>query len=95
MLSGEELHELEPTLSPSYNRAVLIENQGYTTNPFRLAQVLSEQFSQTGGIILRGEVREVRLSAEGNVRLTLDLGYVESKKLVVAAGAGRTESQPN
>lgn len=87
MLSGEELHELEPTLSPSYSRAVLIENQGYTTNPFRLVHVLSEQFSQTGGIILRREVREVRLSAEGNVRLNLDLGYVESKKLVVAAGA--------
>jgi len=87
MLTGEELHELEPMLAPSYIRAVMIENQGYVTNPYRLAQVLSEQFSQAGGVFLRREVREARLSAEGNVRLNLDLGYVESGKLVVAAGA--------
>ena len=87
MLTGEELHELEPMLAPSYIRAVMIENQGYTTNPYRLAQVLSEQFSQAGGVYLRREVREARLSADGNVRLNLDLGYVESGKLVVAAGA--------
>ena len=87
MLTGEELHELEPMLAPSYIRAVMIENQGYVTNPYRLAQVLSEQFSQAGGVFLRREVREVRLSADGNVRLNLDLGYVESGKLVVAAGA--------
>ena len=37
---------------------------------------------------MRREVREARLSADGNVRLNLDLGYVESGKLVVAAGAG-------
>ena len=37
-------------LVPSYIRAVMIENQGYTTNPYRLAQVLSEQFSQAGGV---------------------------------------------
>ncbi|MGY8700638.1 MAG: NAD(P)/FAD-dependent oxidoreductase [bacterium] len=87
MLTGEELHELEPMLAPSYIRAVMIENQGYVTNPYRLAQVLSEQFSQAGGVFLRREVREARLSADGNVRLNLDLGYVESGKLVVAAGA--------
>ena len=87
MLTGRELHELEPMLAPSYIRAVMIENQGYATNPYRLAQVLSEQFSQAGGVFLRREVREARLSADGNVRLNLDLGYVESGKLVVAAGA--------
>ncbi len=87
MLTGRELHELEPMLAPSYIRAVMIENQGFATNPYRLAQVLSEQFSQAGGVFLRREVREARLSADGNVRLNLDLGYVESGKLVVAAGA--------
>jgi glycine/D-amino acid oxidase-like deaminating enzyme len=50
MLSGEELHELEPTLSPSYSRAVLIENQGFTTNPFRLVQVLSENPARIFGL---------------------------------------------
>ena len=87
MLTGGELHELEPMLAPSYIRAVMIENQGYATNPYRLVQVLSEQFSLGGGVFLRREVREARVLADGNVRLNLDLGYVESRNLVVAAGA--------
>ncbi|MHA1599693.1 MAG: NAD(P)/FAD-dependent oxidoreductase [Alphaproteobacteria bacterium] len=86
-LSGGEVQEVEPEISPLYRRAVAIHNQGHTINPARLVQALAGYFEQQGGRILRGEVKHLARGSSGPVIMETTIGELSSDFLVIAAGA--------
>ena len=86
-LSGGEVQEVEPEISPDYRRAVVIHNQGHTVNPARLVQALAGYFEQQGGRILRGEVKHLAPGSGGPVVMKTTIGEMTSDFVVIAAGA--------
>ncbi|MFV2035075.1 MAG: NAD(P)/FAD-dependent oxidoreductase [Halocynthiibacter sp.] len=86
-LTGGEVQEVEPEISPQYCRGVAIHDQGHTVNPARLVQALSDYFCHLGGRILTGEVRHVARRGDGTVQVTAAAHDLSSDYLIIAAGA--------
>jgi len=85
-LSGDEAREMEPALGPSVKRAFFFPQVGRTINPLRLAQVLARHFTDQGGTVLRRQVADFEIGAEGARRVLTDGGAVECDLVVIAAG---------
>jgi D-amino-acid dehydrogenase len=86
-LTRDELRQLEPALSPEYERARLIAENGYCKNPLRLCQSLAAALVANGGEIRR-ERAEGFAVADGKVEAVLTTtGPVPAAAVVVAAGA--------
>jgi D-amino-acid dehydrogenase len=86
-LSEGEVQEVEPEISPSYRRAVVIHNQGHSINPGRLVQALAEHFARQGGHILLGEVTQIANNSQQPVTMQTTIGELSSEYVVIAAGA--------
>jgi len=87
-LGPTELRELDPNLSHVFNSGLFFPASGHTTNPFRLVTTLAEGFVRNGGEIIRDEVRDIRLNADGEVGLATGRGELPGGKVVIAAGIG-------
>jgi len=87
VLGSDELHQLEPALSPLYRSALFFPENGYSLNSFRLVQVLAERVVRNGGDILRRTVSGFRF-ADGRVSAVVtEAGDLPVDRLVIAAGA--------
>ncbi len=87
-LTGIEARELEPALSPSIRRAVLLPQWSHVNDPRRILSGLREWLFEHGAQIVRGEVRSVTNAQNASLRLELDTGFqLTADKVVVAAGA--------
>ena len=85
-LNGDQLRELEPSLSPAYAKGVLVRENGHTTNPHRLVASLVAEFRRNGGRLeqaraLGFEIEHSRLKA-----IRTDRGTLKADAAVVAAG---------
>ncbi len=87
MLDAAQLHDLLPALSPEYRIGVSIPGSSHTTDPFRLTQVLAEDFRKRGGKILRGKIVDFELGPSGPRRVISETGSHDTEAVVVAAGA--------
>lgn len=87
VLDGPGVRKLEPALAPIFQRGVYVLDQGYVTNPLRLAQSLAAQFEREGGRIEQRNVQDFELGAAGPAALLTDGGRMPVETLVVAAGA--------
>ncbi|MDP6787952.1 MAG: FAD-binding oxidoreductase [Rhodospirillales bacterium] len=85
-LSGDEAREMEPALGPSVRRAFFFPQVGRTINPLRLTQVLARHFTDRGGTVLRREVTDFEIGAEGPRRVIAAGGGVDCDLVVIAAG---------
>lgn len=88
LLSGGELREIEPELSPAFTHGVLLPEHGFVTNPYRLVRTLAEAFVRAGGRFERAEVRALhgtRQPGAASVQLH-DGRRLPARHVVVTAG---------
>lgn len=86
VLTGDQLREIEPDLSPDYEAAILIRDGGRAMAPGRIAAVLADKARSMGADFMRAEVRRLRPGDDGWV-IDTDQGELFSPKVVTAAGA--------
>lgn len=87
VMTGDEVRELEPELSPQIKSAMVIKQQGRTLNPGRLGKVLVAKAEAMGVKFLRGKVEEIIPESDGTYRIETDQGSHSTKTVVLAAGA--------
>ena len=86
-IEGPALQELEPALSPSFTRGVLLEDTALVSDPFRVVQAIARRAQARGAALRRGRVIGFG-SAGGGVELRLQGGgAVPADHAVIAAGA--------
>jgi len=84
----EELHVLEPNLSPVFERAVMLEDWAHIDDPKRIVAALRASVRERGASLVTGEA--IGLHAENGEKpaVLLDGGRrLEADRLLVAAGA--------
>ena len=86
-VSGDEVREIEPALSPEYQAAVLIGQQARTVNPARLGKVLAQKARSQGVVFIRALVHELNPDVSGSFNICTDQGMFSSPQTVVASGA--------
>lgn len=86
-INADQIRQLEPALAPIFARGIHFPTHGHCANPFRLVQMLAEQFVRSGGTILSRRVSGFRLDADGPSALETPDGAVPVEQLVIAAGA--------
>ncbi|WP_394204138.1 NAD(P)/FAD-dependent oxidoreductase [Shewanella waksmanii] len=90
LLSGDDVRQLEPSLSSAITHALFFTEVGHTIDPFELCQALERKFLANGGKVILDAVDSVTSkSAEKNqLGLTLASGnHHQANQLLVAAGA--------
>ena len=90
VIGGDELREIEPDLSADYRAAILIKDQARARSPGRLGAVLADKVRRQGGEIARAAVHRLAPREGGGWRLASDLGEIEARQVVLAAGAWST-----
>lgn len=87
-LSGPQLLEVEPALSPSYTHAMLLPDHGYCANPWGLVRALAAQVQAEGVAIHRAEAVALQRAPESGWWVSARDGQRwEASQVVVAAGA--------
>jgi len=86
-VDGDRLREIEPDLSKDYQAAILVKDQARALSPGRIGAVLGDKVRALGGEVLRASVHRLVPSDGGGWRLTTDVGEIESRQVVIAAGA--------
>ena len=87
VLSGRQIRELEPALSPGIARAVLLPNNKSIRNPYHLVLKLVDAAKTSGARFVSGDVRTVERKAAGGVTVILvDGRRLDADDVVVAAG---------
>ncbi|CAH1696768.1 FAD-binding oxidoreductase [Hyphomicrobiales bacterium] len=86
-LTGKELTDLEPAISPHIYRASLMPQNAFTTNPLRLVQSIADDFRAKGGVVMRTEVTRVEPSQQGMSLRLSDGKTLNAQTVVLSAGA--------
>ena len=87
ILNSNEIHELEPALSPSVRRGILFPDVAHCTNPYRFVTVLAEDFRRNGGSILQEKVTGFTMGPGGPVQVQTEASAHAVDVMVVAADA--------
>ena len=86
IVSGDELREIEPCVSPDYQAAILVKDQARALSPGRIGAVLADKVRALGGEVLRTRVHRLQRDGDG-WSLATDEGELRSAQVVTAAGA--------
>ncbi|MFT4183517.1 MAG: FAD-dependent oxidoreductase [Rhizobium sp.] len=87
ILSGAEIRDYEPALSPAIAKAVLLPDNKSVRNPHQLVLKLVEAAKAEGAIFAPGAARSVERQANGGIAVLLeDGGRLEADDVVLAAG---------
>ncbi|MQB44295.1 FAD-dependent oxidoreductase [Rhizobium sp. ICMP 5592] len=87
ILSGAEIRDHEPALSPTIAKAVLLPDNKSIRNPYQLVLKLVEAAKALGTTFISGTVRTVERQAKGVVTVLLEDGRrLEANDVVLAAG---------
>ncbi|MBB3612317.1 FAD-dependent oxidoreductase [Rhizobium sp. BK602] len=87
VLSGAEIRDYEPALSPSIAKAVLLPDNKSIRNPHQLVLKLVEAARAQGAIFTPGAARSVERRANGDITVLLEDGRrLEADDVVLAAG---------
>ncbi len=87
VLTGNEIRQIEPTLSPIFAKGVLTRKHGYCIDPFGLVQVLADAIRRNGGTIVPQRVLDVEMDEDKPRALVTAAGRHPVDAVVVAAGA--------
>jgi D-amino-acid dehydrogenase len=85
-LNQSQLQEAEPALAPRFTHGSLINDAGAVRNPEELLRRLYDHFSQSGGVVARGEVKKIDRSRQPFEIRTADM-HIHAQRIVLAAGA--------
>ena len=91
VISGDELREIEPELSPEIGQAVIIKDQARTLAPGEICKVLAEKVKGQGASFIKRDVKRLRPRNDGGIDLETDLGPIETNKLVLCGGVWSAE----
>jgi D-amino-acid dehydrogenase len=86
-IEGRALAEREPDLGPGFKRARFIAENGYTTNPLRLVQMLAQHVVARGGRIIQERVVGFDDNQKAITAVRTEQNSYLVKAVVVAAGA--------
>lgn len=86
-LTGDELHEMEPSLSPRFKAAIFCPDHGMTFDPEAVVKNLAEGFVRDGGGIKAASVTGLIHDGPAIVGVETDEGPVSFDSVIVAAGA--------
>ncbi len=86
-LTGEQLREIEPDVSPDYRAAVAVTGQARATNPGRLGKVLADKAQSAGATFVRGRVHRLAPRPDAAITVQSDAGELRASRVVLAAGA--------
>jgi D-amino-acid dehydrogenase len=84
---ADELRQLEPALSRDYVRAVLVRENGHTSNPLKLVERLLEHFLRSGGEIIHARAHGFRLDGRRLAAIKTDSGDRAADAAIICAGA--------
>ncbi len=90
LLSGDEVRQLEPSLSDAISHGLYFTHVGHTSDPYLLCKAFADKFVALGGELLCDEVSELQLSASDEDRVSLQLSSGEiltTEKILIASGA--------
>lgn len=87
VVRGAALREVEPALSPDFEAAVLIKQQGRALDPGGIGKALAEKAQGMGVTFLRRSVEKLVPESDGAWLIETDQGAIPAKKIVVAMGA--------
>ncbi len=87
VVKGDALREVEPALSPEFEAAVLIKQQGRALDPGGIGKALAEKAQGMGVVFLRRNVERLVPAEDGGWRVETDGGAMPAKRVVVAMGA--------
>lgn len=95
VLDSDELHRMEPALTPAIRRAVFLPEPEQTLDPYDFAVRLADHFVRSGGSVLREKVESIVVGQGRAVEIVTDAGRHAIDQLVIAAGAhsGRFAAQ--
>ncbi|MBO9192879.1 FAD-binding oxidoreductase [Rhizobium sp. 16-449-1b] len=87
VLEGAAIRDLEPSLSPSIAKAVLLPDNKTIRDPYRLVVKLADAARERGATFLSGAVRTVEKNADGTSVVLLESGErIAADFVVLAAG---------
>ncbi len=87
VVKGDALREVEPALSPEFEAAVLIKQQGRALDPGGIGKALAEKAQSMGVAFQQCSVEKLVPEAGGAWRIETDAGPMQANRLVVAMGA--------
>lgn len=87
VVKGDALREVEPALSPDFEAAVLIKQQGRALDPGGIGKALAEKAQNLGVQFLQRSVERLVPEAENIWRIETNEGPLQAKRVVVAMGA--------
>ncbi len=87
VLEGAAIRDLEPSLSPSIAKAVLLPDNKTIRDPYRLVVKLADAARERGATFVSGAVRAVEKNADGTSVVLLESGErIAADFVVLAAG---------
>ncbi|MBL6941959.1 MAG: FAD-dependent oxidoreductase [Rhodospirillales bacterium] len=86
-LDAGQVQEMAPGISKGCVRGVFRPDDGQVTSPLGIVETMAAEFSRLGGTLLRREVRDIEMGADGPTRLICDGDNLDLDVLIVAAGA--------
>jgi len=85
LLSGDEIHRLEPSLEEAVTCGVRLDDQRFV-NPGRFVHALADAVRQRGGEIVGGDVRDIRDAGSGVELEIKDSSSLRADAVVIATG---------
>lgn len=87
VLKGEAIRQFEPSLQPIYQHAIYYPENSYVLDTYRLVRALAEDVTRNAGRIVRDEIRDFEIGADGPTAALGKDGRYAFDAVVVAAGA--------
>lgn len=87
ILPGEEVRQFEPSLVAPVKRAVYYPEVAYVLDNYRLVRTLAEDITRNGGRVVKDEIQDFEIGANGPKAAIGRNGRYEFDAVVVAAGA--------
>jgi len=91
VLTGPEIREFDPALSPAITHLVVMPDQGHVPSPIRLSRALADRLRQGGARFVKGNAKGFDTSGGRVSRVMTERGPVEADAIVIAAGAHSNE----
>lgn len=87
VLTGDAIREREPLLNPAIPKVVLLPQNHFISDPYRLVTRLVEAMQANGGALIKGELARVERDVRGVTAIILKDGRrIETLRLVLSMG---------
>lgn len=87
VLGSDDLHRLEPALSPVFERGVFLPEPEQTLDPYDFTAQLAAHFVRNGGLVLQEKVEHIVIGNDGPAEIVTNAARRPVEELVIAAGA--------